>query len=227
MSWQDYISYFPELLHGFGLTLILTAGGLIGSLLISLFFCACLLTNKKWLTLPIKAYIFFIRGTPFLVQIFLIYYGSSQFEWLRDSALWVIFKPAVNCSIIALALNSAAYSTELLLGAIRSIPKGELEAIQAYGLSAKKSLFHFILPRAFRIALPAYSNEVIMIVKASSLASTITLLELMGITQQLINQTYAALPLLLTAGIIYLILNSLFFGLFKILESHYHRYLNL
>src|SRR5262249_7460180 len=151
--------------------------GLILALLMTL----GLLSKRCYLVIPIKLYLFFLRGTPLLVQIFLIYYGSAQFDWLKASPLWNIFQNPFLCAVLALAFNTSAYTTVLLKGAIDSVPENEVIACTALGMSKLLMFRRIILPRAIRIALPAYSNEVIMILKGTSLASTITILDLMGV----------------------------------------------
>lgn len=167
----------------------------------------------------VDGFIFLIRGTPLLVQIFIIYYGSAQFEWLRESFLWIIFKQPFSCAIIALALNTSAYTTILLRGAIKSIPKGEVEACEALGMSKSIMLRKIILPRAIQIALPAYSNEVIMVLKSTSLASTITIVDITGIANKLISQTYDVFTLIAISGCIYLCLNTILIGICRLFEK--------
>lgn len=213
------LTYLPYLLQGLAVTIALVFAALfVGFSLASLMTLACM-TNSPFLKWPVKGFIFVIRGTPLLIQIFLIYYGTTQFEWLKDSSLWIIFKYPFSCAVIALALNSSAYTTELFLGAIRSIPKGEIEACHAYGMTWFGQFRRIIFPRALRIALPGYSNEVIMLIKASSLSSAITLLDLMGMTQQIINETYNSLLFFTIAGILYLLLNGLSLAIFKRIEK--------
>jgi len=172
----------------------------------------------------VNSYIFFIRGTPLLVQFFLIYYGIGQFTWLQHSFLWIFFKSPFCCAMLTLALNTSAYSCELFTSAINSVPKGELDACKALGMSGWLSLRRIIAPHAWRLVLPAYSNEIVMLVKASSLASTITMLELMGMTQQLINRTFLTIEFYCLAGFIYLIINNLLLIGFKILEKNLTKY---
>ena len=219
MNFVPFQNYLTQLLSGTLTTIAL----LICALLLG-FSLAILLTFAsvsrhallKWL---INMYVFFIRGTPLLVQFFLIYFGSSQFVWLRQSIFWIIFQKPFFCAVLALAINTSAYTTVLLRGAIRSVPQGEIEACKALGMSWFLMMRNVIFPRAFRIALPAYSNEVVMILKGTSLASTITLLDLMGVTQRIIAENYAAIEFLLLAGFIYFILNALIISGFRWAEK--------
>jgi His/Glu/Gln/Arg/opine family amino acid ABC transporter permease subunit len=218
MQWSDLIDYFPDLMHGLWITLSLVALALfLGGNLALLMTCARL-SKCSYVDYPVRAFIFFIRGTPLLVQIFLIYFGSGQFDVLRESWLWELLKQPFICAVIALGLNSSAYTTELFLGAVNSIPKGELEAASAFAMSWGCQLKRIIAPRAWRLVLPSYSNEVILLIKSSSLASSITLLDLMGMTQQIINQTYATIPWLCVAGFVYLLVNGFLMAIFHYVE---------
>lgn len=207
----------PHFLQGTLTTLELT----ILSLFIGFFLAIILvigdLVKHKFINFPVKAFVAFIRGTPLLVQIFIIYYGFSQFVWLRSSIFWEIFKQPFACALFALTLNTAAYTMVIFRGAINSIPKGEIDACKALGMSTKTTLFKIVLPRAIRLSLPAYSNEVIMMLQNTSLASTITILDLTGVTKQLISQTYAVVELFVLSGIIYLLLTAIIVRIFSFL----------
>lgn len=226
MDLMQYLQYFPRLLHGLGITVILMLCSLALGSCLAIVLTLCSLSKHAYLRAPVDAFVFFIRGTPLLVQIFLIYFGLGQFEWIRDSPLWWVLSRPFPCAIIALALNTCAYTIVLLKGAINSVPYGEVAACEALGMSKGLMLRRIILPRAFRIALPAYSNEVIMVLKGTSLASTITILDLMGVTNQIIAQTYATIPFLLIAGALYLILNSIIVSTFKLIELRAHKFMS-
>lgn len=214
--------YWPQLLSGTLTTIELMLLSLAFGLGMAIFMTLCLALKKPYLTIPINIFIFLIRGTPMLVQIFIIYYGSGQFDFIRASFLWLILKQPFACAVIALAINTSAYTTVLFTGAINSVPPGEIEACKAIAMSKLQMLWYIILPKAIRIALPAYSNEAIMILKGTSLASTITILDLMGVTRQIIAQTYATIECFIFAGIIYLILNTIIMSLFKLAEKTYY-----
>lgn len=152
-------------------------------------------------------YIFAFRGTPLLVQIFLIYYGLSSFDAVRNSdLLWPILRDAYWCAIIAFSLNTSAYSAEIFRGSIQAVPIGEIEAGRALGMSKVQIFRRIIWPRAFRMALPAYGNEIIFMIKSSALASSITLMDLTGVARALIAKTYKPVEIFLATGILYLIL---------------------
>lgn len=213
----DIIPYIAKLMSGLSVTLILMLASVSIGLMLSIIMTMCSLSEIFIVRKLVGAFVFFIRGTPLLVQLFLIYYGIGQFEWIRSTSLWIVLREPMACAIIALSLNTACYTTILLQGAIQSVPKNEIAACQAIGMSKWLAFRRVIFPRAFRIALPAYSNEVIMVLKGTSLASTITLLDVMGVTQQLIAQTYQTVEFYLIAGGIYLILNALIMSIFNML----------
>jgi len=213
----DIIPCISKLTSGISITLILMLASIGIGLVCSIIMTMGSLSDIFIVRKSVGALVFFIRGTPLLVQLFLIYYGIGQFEWIRNTPAWIILREPMACAIIALSLNTACYTTILLQGAIQSVPKNEIAACEAIGMSKWLAFRRIIFPRAFRIALPAYSNEVIMVLKGTSLASTITLLDVMGVTQQLIAQTYQTVEFYLIAGGIYLILNALIMSVFKML----------
>lgn len=157
----------------------------------------------------VGAYVFVMRGTPLLVQIFLVYYGLGQFPAVRGSVLWPFLRQAYWCAMLALTLNTAAYGAEIIRGGLASVPQGLVEAGRACGLSRGLATRLIVLPLALRQALPAYGNEVVLMVKSTSLASVITLMEVTGIAHALISETYRAIEVFLCAGAIYLALNAL------------------
>ena len=152
---------------------------------------------------------FVFRGTPLLVQLFLIYFGLGQFRpALQEFGLWTVLREPYWCALAALALNTAAYSSEILRGGLLAVPPAQVEAARACGMSGLRLFRRIVGPIALRQALPAYGNEVVLMVKATSLASTVTLMEVTGIAHQLIAQTYRAVEVFVCAGAIYLALNA-------------------
>lgn len=216
---MHFVTYLSDFLSGTIITLTLTLSAIALGLMLAIIFTIGTTFANSWVKKPIAALVFFITGTPLLVQIFLLYYGVGQFEWIRATSLWIVLREPMACAIIALSLNTAAYTSILLQGAIQSVPKSEVAACEALAMTKWQAFKWVIFPRAFRIAIPAYSNEVIMILKSSSLASTITLLEIMGVTQALIAQTYQPIEWYMVAGVIYLILNFFIIMLFKKLHA--------
>ena len=223
-SWTVIWDALPRLLDGAVLTLELVfVSGVLG-LILALPLALMRTSSRSWLRALPFAYIFFLRGTPLLVQIFLIYYGTSQFSLFRETVLWSVFSQPYWCAIIAFTLNTAAYSAELIRGAIQGIPKGELEAADALGMSTQLKVRRIVLPRAFGIVLPAYGNELILMLKGSSLASTITLLDLTGMARTIIARTYTPLEIFFAAGMIYLAINACLILAFRVLERYLNRY---
>ncbi|SIP92651.1 ABC transporter permease [Marinobacterium stanieri] len=223
-DWNVIIEYFPRLIDGVWLTLELVFfSGLLG-LLLAVPLALMRASHNPWLRALPFGYIFFFRGTPLLVQIFLIYYGASQFEVIRESVLWPILREPYWCAIIAFTLNTAAYSAELIRGAIQAIPKGELEAADAFGMSRVLKIRRIVLPRAFGIVLPAYGNELILMLKSSSLASTITLLDITGAARTIIARTYTPLEIFAAAGVLYLLIAAVMIGSFRLLEKRLNRH---
>jgi His/Glu/Gln/Arg/opine family amino acid ABC transporter permease subunit len=224
MNLDVIVANLPKLAQGAALTLELVALSLLAGAAIALPLALMRVSERGWLRVPAYAYIFVFRGTPLLVQIFLAYYGLGQFESVRAGALWPILREPYWCAIIAFALNTGAYTAEILRGAIQAVPVGEVEAAKAFGMSRALSLRRIILPRAVRIALPAYGNEVILMLKGSALASTITLLDLTGMARTIIARTYMPVEIFLTAGLIYLAITFVFVQLFRLLERRLSRH---
>jgi len=218
LNWAVIIKWLPKLAQGATLTLELVAIAVIAGLLLAIPL-GIARSSRLWYvrTLP-YCYIFFFRGTPLLVQLFLVYYGLAQFDAVRESFMWPYLRDPFWCATATMTLHTAAYIAEILRGAIQAIPPGEIEAARALGMSRPKALFYIILPRAARIGLPAYSNEVILMLKASALASTVTLLELTGMARTIIARTYLPVEIFFAAGLFYLLMAYVLVRGFKLLE---------
>jgi polar amino acid transport system permease protein len=219
MNWELMIKWMPRLLEGAWLTLELVAIAVLAGLILAIPLGIARSAQQAWVRALPYGYIFFFRGTPLLVQLFLVYYGLAQFEAVRQSALWPVLRDPYWCAVLTLTLHTAAYIAEILRGAIQAIPPGEIEAARALGMSRGQALLRIILPRATRIGLPAYSNEVILMLKASALASTITLLELTGMSRTIIARTYQPVEIFLMAGVFYLLSAYVLVRLFRLLEK--------
>lgn len=183
--------------------------------------------GPRFLAWPIFIYSYFFRGTPLLVQIFLIYYGIGQFEWIKDTMLWTLFEDAHRCALTAFALNTAAYTCEILRGSFDRMPQGELEAAKAAGMTPLTIMRRIILPSSMRRALPAYANEAIFMLHGTSLASTITLVEITGVARNINSSYYSPYEAFIFAGLLYLIIASTFSGLFKLLEFRWSKHLRI
>lgn len=211
------LSYIPDLLQGLHTSLSLTLVSLLLALALALGFTVILTLRPLILTPLVQGYITLFTGTPLLVQIFLIYYGPGQFAWIRDIPwLWSVLSQPWLCAMLALALNSAAYSTQLFHGAMRAIPNGQWQSCAALGMSQAQTL-RILLPYAFKRALSSYSNEVVLIFKSTSLAYTITLMEVMGYAQQLYGRTYDVM-VFGAAGVVYLCVNGLLTLMMRMIE---------
>ena len=173
--------YIPDIIQGLPTSLSLTIISLLVALVLALLFTIVLTLRPVVLTQLVQGYITLFTGTPLLVQIFLIYYGPGQFDWIKQTPwLWNMLSQPWLCAMVALALNSAAYTTQLFYGAVKAIPSGQWQSCEALGMSRSQTL-RILLPFAFKRALSSYSNEVVLIFKSTSLAYTITLMEGYGL----------------------------------------------
>ena len=209
--------YLTELLVGLLTTLELTAASLLLGGLLALLLTGLLEFRWRPVRWLIEGYLLLLTGTPLLVQIFLIYYGPAQFDWVKASWLWDLLRQPWFCAVLALGLNTAAYSTRLFKGALDAVPYGEVLACKALGMTKGQTL-NIKLRHAMRRVVPGYSNEVILVLKGSSLASTITIMDMMGIAQRLNAQTYDTLGVFGVAGAIYLAMNGSLTLAFRWLE---------
>jgi len=200
----------PQLLVGLGTTLELLVLASVGGLLLAIIILLMRLSGRWWLVWPARAYIYFFRGTPILVQIFLIYHGLPQFDAVRDGVLWPVLRQPFFCCTLALALNSAAYVSEILRGGVLGVDKGVLEAARALALTAPQRFIYVTAPIAVRIALPAYGNEIISMMKATALASTVTLLDVTGVARMLMSVHLAPFEIFIAAALIYMTMTWLF-----------------
>lgn len=207
-------SVMPTLAKGAWLTLKLTALVIGLGTLLAFPVALCKNSRSAGLRAAAHAYVMFFRGTPSLVQVFLLYYGASQFETVQRSWLWPVLRDPFWCVVIALGLNSASYTGKTLAAALAAVPQGLREAALVLGLGRAQAFWTIDLPLALRLALPAFGNEVILTCKATSLASTVTLLELTGTARLLTSEFYAPYEIFLSAGIVYLLINyGLMFGM--------------
>jgi len=218
MEWNVIWAALPRLAQGAGLTLQLTGLAVLIGLLLAVPL-GIARTSRHWYVRALPySYIFFFRGTPLLLQLFLVYYGMAQFDAIRQSILWPYLRDPWWCALIAMSLHTAGYIAEIIRGAIQAVPPGEVEAARSLGMSQWQSMLHIVLPRAARIGLPAYSNEVILMLKASSLASTITLLDLTGMARTIISRNYLPVETFFAAGLFYLLMTFGLVQAFKLLE---------
>lgn len=212
------LKWMPKMLQGATLTLELLAIAVVAGLCLAVPLGIARASRHWYVRAMPYAYIFFFRGTPLLLQLFIVYYGLAQFESVRKGPLWPYLRDPYWCALLTMTLHTAAYIAEILRGAIHAIPVGEVEAARALGMSRRQTLFHIILPRAARIALPAYSNEVILMLKASAVVYTVTLFDIMGMTRTIIARTYESMLFFCLAGLFYLVITLLLTRIFRLLE---------
>ena len=215
----------PLYLGGLLTTLKLLAISLFFGLLAAVPLGLMRVSKQPVVNLTAWLYTYVIRGTPMLVQLFLIYYGLAQFEWVRESALWPYLSNATFCACLAFAINTSAYTAEILAGSIKATPHGEIEAAKAMGMSRAKLYRRILLPSALRRALPQYSNEVIMMLHTTSLASIVTLIDITGAARTVNARFYLPFEAFITAGVFYLALTFILVRLFKLAECRWLAYL--
>lgn len=215
----------PLYLGGVLVTLKLLAIALFFGLLVAVPLALMRTSRSPWVNGPAWLYTYVIRGTPMLVQLFLVYYGLAQFEAVRESVLWPYLSNATFCACLAFAINTSAYSAEILAGSLKATPHGEIEAAKAMGMSRARLYRRILLPSALRRALPQYSNEVIMMLHTTSLASIVTLIDITGAARTVSSQYYLPFEAFITAGLFYLCLTFILVRLFKLAERRWLAYL--
>ncbi len=225
MDFQVIIDNLPLYLQGLQTTIVLVVASLILGLVLAIPIALLAASKRKWVAALPKAYIYFFRGTPLLVQMFMIYHGMGQFEAVRESFLWVIFQHAWACALVAFALNTAGYTGEILRGTIEQTPYGEIEAAKSVGMSNAQIYRRIILPSTFRRALPAYGNEVIFMLHGSSLAGLITIVDLFGAAKVVNARNFVPFESFIAAGIFYLAITFMIVWGFKKAEHYWHAYL--
>jgi len=213
---------FPRLLNATFLTIELTLLSLFFGIFVGIFFAILRVSKNKFLYYISYYYSYIFRGTPLLVQIFIIYFGLGQVEWIRESYLWIILKEPYSCAILAFTLNTGAYSSEIFRSAFETINKGVLEAAESLGLNKINIFFKIKLPIAIKQSLPAYGNEMILMLKGTSLASTVTLLDLTGVAKHIISTTFRPIEVFIVAGSIYLLMTFIIHNVIKLLEKKYN-----
>ena len=221
MDIELMINSFPKLLNATLITLKLLSVSLILGLFIGLGFAILRMNNNKLINKFAYGYSYIFRGTPLLVQIFIIYFGLGQIEYLRTTFLWVVLKEPYWCAIIAFSLNTGAYTSEILRSAFQTIKPGYLEAGKSLGIPSKIIFTKIQIPIAIKQSLPAYGNEIILMMKGTSLASTVTLMDLTGVAKYIISTTFKPIEVFIVAGGIYLFMTFIIHNVIKFLEKKY------
>jgi arginine/ornithine transport system permease protein len=218
-NWQLYLS-------GVFLTLQLTVVSILIGFVMAVPMSIMLTSRKPWVWMPVWGYVYFFRGTPLLVQLFIIYYGAGQFALIRDSFLWPFLREAWFCAVLSMGLNTAAYQAEIFRGAIATTPRGEIEAARAFGMTPFRLYARIVLPSSFRRALPAYVNEMIFSLQSTSLASIVTLIDITGAARIINSRYYTPYEAFLTAAFLYLVITFAIIWLMGGLERRWNVHLS-
>jgi arginine/ornithine transport system permease protein len=227
IDWAVIQGSLPDFAHGLRVCLTLLFISVATGFVLSVPLAVARVSSKRWLSLPVWGFTYVIRGTPLLVQLFLVYYGLAQFEAVRESFAWPLLREAWFCAWLAFALNTTAYTTEIFAGALRATPSGEVEAARAYGLSGAKLYTRVLLPGALRRALPQYGNEVVGMMHATSIASTVTLVDVTRVARDVYANHLLPVEAFGSAAVIYFSLTFTLVGGFKLLERRYLRHLQI
>ncbi|CAM5777290.1 nopaline transport system permease protein NocM [Labrys miyagiensis] len=225
MNWDIIADNLGAYAQGARLTMLLTAASLFISFFLAVPLAFARNSRRPALRYAVLAYTLIFRGTPLLVQLFLIYFGLAQFEAVRASVLWPWLSSPMVCVLAAFVLNTTAYSTEIFAGGLRHIPSGEIEAMQAYGMSAWTQATRILIPSMLTRSLPLYGNEMIMMLHATSLASTVTLLEITGVARQITLDDYIQFEPYVTAAAIYLAMTFVLVSAFQLAQRRWASYL--
>lgn len=209
---------FNRIVPGIPTTLTLMALSVASGFVLAVALAGMRLSGNALLDWPARSFIFVFRGTPLAIQMFLIYFGLAQFAWIRASFAWPYLREPFWCAVLALALNTAAYGAEIVRGGLQSVPAGQVEAARAMGMSRTKLFRRIVAPIAARQALPGYGNEIILMVKATSLASMVTLVEVTGLAARIISETYRVFEAFFAAACVYLAMNFVLTRLIALLE---------
>ena len=218
---------FKLVFFGLDETLYLLAFSLPIGFILSLIFALGRISSNIFISKIISLYIFIVRGTPLLVQIYLIYFGLGSVKFIRESFLWILLKEPFWCGVLALTINTVAYGAEIFRGGIQSVTKGQIESGKSLGFSIFSLYRRIVFPIALRQVLPSYGNELILMVKATSLISLTTYMEMTGIARKIMAKTFAPVEAFVAAGILYLFLNFLMIQFIKYLEWKYNPHLRL
>ena len=226
IDWSVITDSLPQYASGLWLTAQLTVLSLVAGLILAIPLAVMRISPRRAVSGPVWVFTYFFRGTPMLVQLLLIYYGLGQFEWIQaqwqaGNAFWLIFREPYGCALVTFTLNTCAYTTEILAGALRTTPHGEIEAAQACGMSRLTMLRRILIPGALRRALPAYSNEAIFMLHGTAIASTVTLMDLTGAARNAYSQHFAPFEAFIFAGLIYLCITFALVGLFRLAERRW------
>jgi arginine/ornithine transport system permease protein len=218
-------SSLPDFFAGLKVTLILLVISLATGLLLSIPLGVARVSSNLWVATPVWLYTYVIRGTPLLVQLFIIYYGFAQIDFIRNSAAWPLFREAWFCAWLTFAINTTAYTTEIIAGALRATPSGEVEAARSIGMSSFAMYKRVLLPSALRRALPQYSNEAVGMMHATAIASTVTLVDLTRVARDVYANHLVTVEAFGTVAVFYFVLTFSLIGLFRFAERRWLKHL--
>jgi arginine/ornithine transport system permease protein len=225
VDWPVIVGAMPAFWRGLQITLVLLAISVTSGLLLSIPLGILRVSPRPWVSGPVWLYTYVVRGTPLLVQLFMIYFGLAQFEAVRESVAWPLLKSAWFCAWLAFTLNTTAYTTEIVAGALKATPPGELEAARSLGMGTFAIYRRILLPGALRRALPQYGNEVVMMMHATALASTVSIVELTRVARDVYSDHLLPAEAFGTVAVFYFVLTFALVGLFRLLERRYLRHL--
>ena len=225
IDWNTIWDSLPLYIEGIRTTLVLLVISLAASFVLAVPLAVARVSSNRWISQPVWLFTYVLRGTPLLVQLYIVYHGLAQFEAVRDSFAWVALKNAWFCAWLAFTLNSTAYTTEIFAGALRATNVGEIEAARSYGLSGIQLYRRVLLPSALRRALPLYSNEVVGLMHATAIASTVTLVDITRVARDVYANTLVVTESFGVAAVIYFVLTFTLVGIFKLLERRFLRHL--
>ncbi|RMS61287.1 Histidine/lysine/arginine/ornithine ABC transporter permease HisM [Pseudomonas syringae pv. aceris] len=218
--WKPFLYTDGVNVTGLAMTMWLLSASIAIGFCVSIPLSIARVSKNRWVRWPVQFYTYLFRGTPLYIQLLICYTGIYSIAAVREQPMLdAFFRDAMNCTILAFTLNTCAYTTEIFAGAIRSRAHGEVEAAKAYGLTGWKLYAYVIMPSVLRRSLPYYSNEVILMLKASALASTVTLLELTGMARTIIARTYLPVEIFFAAGMFYLVMTFVLVQGFRLLEK--------
>ncbi|MBB5203911.1 arginine/ornithine transport system permease protein [Inhella inkyongensis] len=220
-GWQTIIENLPLFFSGAWVTLQLLAISLALGLVMAVPLGVLRALPSPWLNRPVWLYTYVFRGTPMLVQLFILYYGLGQFEAVRQSFAWTWLQEPWFCACLAFVLNTGAYTTEIIAGAIKALPAGEIEAAKAYGMGRATLMRRIVLPAALRRALPAYGNEAIFMLHGTSIAMLVTIADVTGVAKRIYATHYIPFEAYITAGCFYFAMTLCLVGLFRWAENRY------
>jgi len=225
LDWPVIHDSLPQFAQGLRVCLTLLVISVATGFVLSVPLAVARVSANPWLARPVWLFTYVVRGTPLLVQLFLVYYGLAQFEAVRESVAWPLLREAWFCAWLAFAINTTAYTTEMFAGTLRATPAGEVEAGRAYGLSGRRLYTRILLPSALRRALPQYSNEVVGMMHATAIASTVTLVDVTRVARDIYANHLLPVEAFGTAAVIYFALTFTLVGGFKLLERRFLRHL--